>query len=92
MDDLPPILQEIVHIIALNWDGMLTKDIAIKTNLKSNEVSSHLKQLEKYHIIESTLTGKNKIYKIEERFFNIWYLMRFGSASLTLPKAIESTN
>ena len=78
MDDLPPILQEIVHIIALNWDGMLTKDIAIKTNLKSNEVSSHLKQLEKYHIIESTLTGKNKIYKIEERFFNIWYLMRFG--------------
>ena len=22
--------------------------------------------------------GKNKIYKIEERFFNIWYLMRFG--------------
>ncbi|MCG3661751.1 tetratricopeptide repeat protein, partial [Aliarcobacter butzleri] len=78
MDDLSPILQDIVHTIALNWDGILTKDIAKKTRLTSSEVSSHLKQLEKYQIIESTSLGKNKIYKIEERFFNIWYLMRFG--------------
>ena len=78
MDDLPPVLQDIVHNIALNWDGMLTKDIAKKTKLESKEVSSQLKQLEKYQIVESVSIGKNKIYKIEERFFNIWYLMRFG--------------
>jgi len=42
-------------------------------------VSAQLKQLEtKYGIVESISIGKNKIYKIEERFFNIWYLMRFG--------------
>lgn len=78
MDDLPPVLQDIVHNIALNWDGILTKDIAKKTRLTSKEVSSQLKQLEKYQVVESLSIGKNKIYKIEERFFNIWYLMRFG--------------
>ena len=78
MDDLPPPLQDIVHTIALNWDGMFTKDIAKKTRLQSKEVSAQLKQLEKYQLIEAESTGKNKIYKIQERFFNIWYLMRFG--------------
>ncbi len=78
MDDLPPILQEIVDTIALNWDGMTTREIAKKTRMESKSVSAQLKQLEKYQIIESTSIGKNKIYILKERFFNIWYLMRFG--------------
>jgi hypothetical protein len=78
MDDLPPVLQEIVHTIAINWDGMATKEIAKKTRLESKVVSAQLKQLEKYAIVESEAVGRNKIYKIQERFFNIWYLMRFG--------------
>jgi TPR repeat protein len=78
MDDLSDIAQDIVHTLALNWDGMFTKDIAKKTRLESKAVSSHLKQLEKYQIVEAESIGKNKIYKIQERFFNIWYLMRFG--------------
>ena len=78
MDALPPPLQDIVHTIALNWDGMFTKDIAKKTRLQSKEVSAQLKQLERYQVIEAEFSGKNKIYKIKERFFNIWYLIRFG--------------
>jgi TPR repeat protein len=79
MDDLPDTLQDITHTISMNWDGIATKDIAKKTRLASKVVSAQLKQLEsKYGIVESTSIGKNKIYKIEERFFNIWYLMRFG--------------
>jgi len=79
MDDLPPVLQDIVHAMAINWDGMYAKEIAKKTRLQSKEVSAQLKQLErKYAIVESESVGKNKIYKIQERFFNIWYLMRFG--------------
>lgn len=78
MDDLPAQLQEIVHTIAMNWDGMLTREIAKKTKLEGKAVSSQLKQLEKYEIVESESIGKNKIYKIKERFFNIWYLMRYG--------------
>ncbi|MFK2821544.1 NACHT domain-containing protein [Arcobacter sp. YIC-80] len=78
MDDLPDQLQEIVHTIAINWDGMYTKEIAKKTRMESKAISAQLKKLEKYEIIESDSVGKNKIYKIKERFFNIWYLMRFG--------------
>lgn len=78
MDDLPPQLQEIVHTIAMNWDGMLTREVAKKTKLESKAISAQLKQLEKYEIIESESIGKNKIYKVKERFFNIWYLMRYG--------------
>lgn len=79
MDDLPTTLQDITHVIAMNWDGLGTKEIAARTRLQSKEVSAQLKQLEnKYGIIESTSIGKNKIYKLEERLFNIWYLMRFG--------------
>jgi len=78
MDDLPPVLQEIVDTIALNWDGMLTREIAKRTRLESKVVSAQLKQLEKYQIIDSESVGKNKIYILKERFFNIWYLMRYG--------------
>ncbi|MFT5661337.1 MAG: tetratricopeptide (TPR) repeat protein [Sulfurimonas sp.] len=78
MDNLPRTLQDIVHNIAMNWDGVTTKELAKKTRLSSANVSSQLKQLEKYQIIEFESTGKNKIYKIHERFFNIWYLIRFG--------------
>lgn len=78
MDDLSDQLQEIVHTIAINWDGMYTKEIARKTRMESKAISAQLKKLEKYEIIESDSVGKNKIYKIKERFFNIWYLMRFG--------------
>ena len=78
MDSLPPVLQEIVHTIALNWDGMSTKEIAKKTRMESKTVSAQLKQLEKYQMVDSQAVGKNKIYLIKERFFNIWYLMRYG--------------
>jgi len=81
MDDLPTNLQAIVHAIAINWDGMLTGEIAKEIRMDSKIVSSQLKQLEKYQIIESISTGKNKIYMIKERFFNIWYLMRNGRKS-----------
>jgi tetratricopeptide (TPR) repeat protein len=78
MDDLPSTLQEIVDTIALNWDGMLTKEIAKKIRLETKAVSAQLKQLQKYQIVETTSIGKNNIYIIKERFFNIWYLMRYG--------------
>jgi len=78
LDELPPQLQEIVHTIAINWDGMYTAEIAKKTRLSTKVISAQLGKLEKYDIVESEVAGKNKIYKIKERFFNIWYLMRFA--------------
>jgi TPR repeat protein/nucleoside-triphosphatase THEP1 len=79
MDDLATQQQVIVDAIALNWDGILTSEISKKTNLETKTISSQLKILEKSGFILSKLINKkNKLYMLDERFFNIWYLMRYG--------------
>ncbi|MFQ5604030.1 MAG: hypothetical protein ACE5HS_12255 [bacterium] len=79
MDKLSAQQQEIVDFIALSWDAVSTKEIAHKTRIESKAVSAQLKQLERFHIIEKEKTDtKNYLYRIYERFFNIWYLMRLG--------------
>ncbi len=79
MDNLATQQQVIVDAIALNWDGMLTSEISKKTNLETKTIAAQLKILEKSGFITSKLINKkNKLYMIDERFFNIWYLMRYG--------------
>jgi len=79
MESLSPQQQEIVDFIALSWDAVSTKEISQKTKLASKAVSAQIKQLEKYHIIDKIETDtKNLMYRISERFFNIWYLMSHG--------------
>ena len=79
MDDLPAQQQEIADIIAKNWDAITVKEIAKKAKMPSNAVSAQLKQLEKNRIITKKSTStKNNMYQITERFFNIWYLMRYS--------------
>ncbi len=79
MDDLPTQQQVIIDAIALNWDGMLSSEISKKTKIETKKISAQLKSLEKGGFVSSKYVNKkNKLYMIEERFFNIWYLMRFG--------------
>jgi DNA-binding transcriptional regulator GbsR (MarR family) len=79
LDDLPTQQQAIVTAIALGWDAMSTKEIAQKTRLASKLVSAQLNQLEKNRIVRRIPTStKNHLYQLEERFFNIWCLMRLG--------------
>lgn len=79
MDNLSHIEQEIVNTIALNWDAMATKDIAQKMRMPSKNISAQLNKLEKNRVVEKIAENKkNYSYQIKERFFNIWYLMRFG--------------
>jgi tetratricopeptide (TPR) repeat protein len=79
MDDLSPQQQEIVHAIAMNWDAVGVREISRITRMESKAVSAQLKQLEYNRIISKIRTNiKNHFYQINERFFNIWYLMRYG--------------
>lgn len=79
LDDLPAQQQAIVTAIALGWDAMSTKEIAQKTRLPSKQVSAQLSQLERNFIVRRIPTStKNHLYQLEERFFNIWCLMRLG--------------
>ena len=82
MDDLPTQQQAIVDAIAQSWDGISTKEIvsSLKSDIfDSKKISSQLTVLETNGILVSKkIDKKNKIYFIQERFFNIWYLMRYG--------------
>lgn len=77
MDELPSQQQEIVDKLALNWDGMSVAELVKKTRMESKAISAQLNNLVKNGIISTEKsTGKNKFYQLEERFFNIWYLMQ----------------
>ncbi len=79
MDDLPSQQQKIVDVVAKNWDAISVKEITQRTRISSKIVSAQLRQLEKNQIIEKVVTdSKNHMYHLKERFFNIWYLMRYG--------------
>ena len=80
MDDLSKQQQVIVHHIAMNWDAMSAKEIAKQTRLPSKTVSAQLVELQKRWVIEKVPTNtRNHLYRVQERFFNIWYLMRYGA-------------
>ncbi|MCG2610012.1 hypothetical protein LZZ90_00655 [Flavobacterium sp. SM15] len=79
LDQLSAQQQKIVDSIARNWDAISTKEISQKTNIDSKHISSILNTLEKNQIVESVSTRtKNNLYRLKDRFLNIWYLMRFG--------------
>jgi DNA polymerase III delta prime subunit len=82
MDDLPTQQQAIMDTMALNWDGITSKEIVnglSKRGFDTKKVSSQLNILVKNNLVLSkNIDKKNKIYFVKERFFNIWYLMRYG--------------
>ena len=79
LDQLSVQQQKVIDVIARNWDAIAVKDIALRTRYESKQVSAILSVLEKNQIIESIATEtKNNLYRIKERFLNVWYLMRFG--------------
>lgn len=80
MDDLPKQQQKIVDAVSRNWDAISVKELKEKTRLDSKAISAQLNQLEKNQIIEKRTSKKTKnhLYLIRERFWNIWYLMRYG--------------
>jgi TPR repeat protein/GTPase SAR1 family protein len=79
LDQLSAQQQKLIDVIARNWDAIAVKDIVAKTKFESKNVSSLLNVLEKNQFIEKIPTdGKLYLYRIRERFLNIWYLMRFG--------------
>ncbi len=79
LDQLSTQQQKVIDIIARRWDAISVKEIAKKTRLESKNISSILSYLEKNQLLERIQTPtKNHLYRIKERFMNIWYLMRFG--------------
>ena len=80
MDDLTPLQREVVNTLALQWEAMSVEEIVHKARLSIDEVAAILHELENVFIIEQIDSdGSQPLYRLKERFFNIWYLMRLSS-------------
>ncbi|MCP4153288.1 MAG: sel1 repeat family protein [bacterium] len=75
MDDLPPQQQIIVNTLAMNWEAVSLKRIIERTRLEAKTAVKWLQVLERNHIVYQV---DKQLYQLMDRFFNIWYLMRYG--------------
>lgn len=91
MDRATPLYQErlnnltapqrkIVLEMAFWWQAAPTKVLVEKCRMEGKLISSYLKQLERFGIVETISTGnKNHLYRISERFFNMWLIVTQGN-------------
>ncbi len=91
MDNASPLYQErlntltaaqrkIVQEMAFWWEAAPTKVLVEKCRMESKLIASYLRQLEQYGIVETIATGKkNHLYRISERFFNMWLIVTQGN-------------
>jgi GTPase SAR1 family protein len=79
MDDLKPQQQKIMDAVAKHWDAISVSELKKRVRMEGKIVSAQLHQLVQNQVIEKVPTEtKNHLYLLKERFFNIWYLMRYG--------------
>ena len=73
--------QQIFAALALTWEPVPQHVIEQKTKLTQGTLSSTLLRLEESGVVERVeIFGQKKLgWQVAERFFNIWFLMRFAS-------------
>ena len=77
---LPPQLRKMVLEMAFIWEACSTKELAEKCRMESKLISANLKTLADKGIVEKIETDKrNLLYRISERFFNMWLIMTQGN-------------
>jgi hypothetical protein len=76
---LPPAQRKIVIELSNFWDAVKVKSLTDVCKMPGKIISAHLNQLVKVEIVEKIATGKkDKLYRLSERFFNLWLLMTQG--------------
>jgi tetratricopeptide (TPR) repeat protein len=81
LDDLTPAQRAVVDKIAFAWDAISDTELSELMRIDLSQIAQTLKELEQYRIIHKVaLPTEQHLYLLQERFFNIWYLMRLGRA------------
>ncbi len=82
LDNLPAIERKIYVSLLEHWDPATSKQIAGDARRKVGETSSLLKRLMGRGYVETVpRKGRTKWYRVSERLYNIYYLMRRRGAS-----------
>ncbi len=70
----------LAHLMEL-WSPQSVRELAAAADIPATTVSGQLSRLEAEGLIEKAklAKGKRNGYQVAERFFNVWYLMRYSS-------------
>ncbi len=80
LNSLPSSQRKIVLQMAFIWEATGAGKLAEATKMNNNVISAQLKQLSDKGIVEKVETGsKNHLYRLAERFFNLWLIFTQGS-------------
>ncbi|MDP2724607.1 MAG: AAA family ATPase [Bacteroidales bacterium] len=92
MDNVSPLYQErissltaqlrkIVYEMAFIWEACTTKQLVEKVKMESKLISANLKTLVEKGIVDKIETNKKQhLYRISERFFNMWLIITQGNS------------
>ena len=80
LNNLPPAQRKVVLQMAFIWEAAGTKEIAQATHMDTKVISAQLNNLAESGITEKIQTNtKNNLYRLTERFFNLWLIFTQGS-------------
>lgn len=80
LNNLTPPQRKIVLELAFIWEAASTKQLVDKCRMESKLISSYLKQLYSFGIVEKIETQtKNHLYRLSERFFTMWLIVTQGN-------------
>ncbi|AYQ32568.1 ATP-binding protein [Runella sp. SP2] len=72
--------RKIVLEMAFIWEACSIKQLVDTCRMESKLISSYMKQLNSYGIVEIIPTStKNHLYRLSERFFNMWLIVTQGN-------------
>ena len=79
MENLADQPRKLLAHVMEHWAPVAAADLAAASGIPATTVSGQLARLEAEGLIEKAkLTGRRRAgYQVAERFFNIWYLMRY---------------
>ncbi|SEN93417.1 TPR repeat [Flavobacterium sp. CF108] len=80
LNSLPPQLRKTVLELAFVWEACTTKKLVEKVKMESKLISANLKTLVEKGVVDRIETSKkNHLYRISERFFNMWLIITQGN-------------
>ena len=76
---LSPAQQKVITELSFFWEAVSVDDLINPCNMEGKLVSALLAQLHQLGYIEKLKAStKNLLYRVEERFFNLWLIMTQG--------------
>ena len=79
LNNLSPAQRRIVLQMAFAWESVGARELSLATRMETKLISAHLSQMIDKGVAEKVPTGtKNHLYRLSERFFNLWLIFTQG--------------